>query len=80
MNIKSIKWNGRVQDVTHLGDKTGTFFNYNKAEISKIYRFDNVKEIIEETPTRYMIVYYGGKQIRIFNPIEVEFQPPKEED
>ena len=76
MKIKSIKWNGRVMDVTHIGTKTGTQFVCEHATVSDIGS-ERVEKIEEINLTTYEIFYssYGKKtKRRIFNPIEVEFE------
>ena len=76
MKIKSIKWNGRVMDFTHIGQKTGTKFVTNIAEVSE-FGSEKVEKIEEINLTTYEIYYikYGAKiKLRIFNPIEVLFE------
>ena len=73
MIIKKIRWNGRVQDVTHLGDKTGTQFVCESAEVGEIYSGDRNNEVTlikEITPTVYDI-HYRNRVLRVINPIEV---------
>jgi len=73
MKIKSIKWNGRVMDVSHIGEKTGTQYITDKAEVSD-YGRERVEKIEELNLTTYEIYYnsYGTKtKLRVFNPIEV---------
>jgi len=73
--IKSIKWNGRVMDVTHIGEKTGTQFVTNEATVCK-FGNEKVEKITEVNLNTYDIHYnkYGTKTIlRVFNPIEVLF-------
>ena len=75
MKIKSIKWNGRVMDVTHIGEKTGTRYVTEKAEVSEFGR-ERVEKIEEINLTTYEIYYnkFGNKtKLRIFNPVEVLF-------
>lgn len=72
MKIEKIKWNGRMKDVTYLGEKVGNEFVYDEAEV-RSYGYDYAKEIIEESPTVYLIHFNSGKTIRVFNPIEVTF-------
>ncbi len=80
MKIKSVKWNGRVMDITHLGDKTGTKFAYQEAEVSE-YGTEKVSKIEEINLTTYEIHKRGhsGQQqiLRIFNPFEVLFEEEK---
>ena len=68
--IKKIRWNGRVMDVTHVGDKTGTKFFCNEAKVEEFGR-NRVNKIIEESLTVYSIFYSNGDVLRIFNPIDV---------
>jgi hypothetical protein len=75
MKIKSIKWNGRVMDVTHIGVKTGTQYVIEKAEVSE-YGRERVEKIEEINLTTYEIYYnkFGIKtKLRVFNPVEVLF-------
>jgi len=76
MKIKSIKWNGMIREIIHLGTKTGTQFIYEEATVSNIGN-PIVEKIEEINLTTYEIYYsnYGKKTIhRIFNPIEVIFE------
>ena len=77
--IKSIKWNPHYVDRVYNGEKLGENFKCNFSKVTEVFthhaKFDheNCKEIIEETPTIYMIKFHDGVSLRIFNPIEVEF-------
>ena len=80
MKIKSITWNGHMttvqnqmnlektlayqcnRSVVHYGERTG------------IYDITKCHEIIEESPTIYLLKFSDGAALRIFNPIEVEFE------
>jgi len=79
MKIKSIKWNGHYQDRNFNGETLGKNYKYSKAtvmESDRVYRKDNHEyciEIIEESPTIYLIKFHDETALRIFNPIEVEF-------
>ena len=76
MEIKSIKWNGRVMDVTHVGEKTGTKYVTDEAKVSEFGR-ERVEKIEEINLTTYEIHYnkFGKKSVlRIFNPVEVLFE------
>ncbi len=69
MKIIGIKWNGKIEDITHIGEKTGTKYKYNRDEI--------VEKIVEVNQTIYDIYYNKkGKKtvLRVFNPIEVEYE------
>ena len=75
MKIKSISWNPRVMDVTHIGDKTGTKFVQSKAEVSEFGR-ERVEKIEEISLNIYEIHYLEFNKrsiLRIFNPCEVLF-------
>jgi len=74
--IRSIKWNGRVQDITFNGDKTGTQFKFDEAIVTE-YSRKRVEKIEEVNLTTYDIYYseFGRKtKLRVFNPIEVLFE------
>lgn len=74
MKIKKIKWSGRAQDVTHIGEKTGTKFVCDEVEVSE-FGYDKAQEITEDSLTVYSIHYRDGRILRVFNPIEVLFVP-----
>ena len=78
--ITSIKWNPHYVDRTFNGEKLGEKFNFSESKVIKeLYsanqKFDHsiCKEIIEETPTIYMIYFWDNTSMRVFNPIEVSF-------
>lgn len=87
MIIQSIKWNGRVMDVTHIGQKTGTKYVYHEETVSQKWMFGDstrkfIRSIVEVTPTVYDIHYRinsEDKIQRIFNPIEVNYIEEKNE-
>lgn len=80
MKIQSIKWNGRVQDITHVGQKTGDIFIFEEAKLSSPSytnpAIEHIYEIEEIDKHIYDIKYtlqYKNYIRRIFNPIEVNF-------
>ena len=78
MEIKKIKWSGRVIDITHIGEKTGTKFTCEEAEVSEFTSFEKrIEKILEVNLTTYEIYYSKGDILRVFNPIEVLFCMPK---
>lgn len=78
MEIVSIKWNGRVLDTTHMGEKTGTKFSCSEVSISKKH-YGGASEkhyisISKMGSNKYNITYrqYGKDYVlSVFNPIEV---------
>ena len=79
MKIISITWNGHYNDIYDgSGGKVGTRYVTNTCNVTKAnYGYepkDICKEIIEESPTIYLIKFHYGKMLRIFNPIEVLFE------
>jgi hypothetical protein len=78
MKTQSIKWNGRVQDISHLGQKTGDMFIFEEAQLSSPEYINPaikyIYEIEEIDKTIYNIKYklqYKEYIQRVFNPIEV---------
>ena len=78
--ITSIKWNPHYVDRTFNGEKLGEKFNCSESTVMKElysqqakYDHKNCKEIIEESPTIYMIKFWDNTSLRVFNPIEVGF-------
>ena len=70
--IKKIRWNNRVMDVIHKGEKTGTKHVCDEAEVEEFGR-NRVIEIKEESLTVYSIHYLNGNIRRVLNPIDVLF-------
>lgn len=77
MKIKKIKWNGRVEDQTHMSEKTGTNFIWTEAEVysgfGRIHP-DDVMRIEEQSPRIYNLYFRNGNMLRILDPIEVYYE------
>lgn len=80
MKIKSIAWNGHnttVQNQMNL--ETAIVYTCKRSVVCKgdrtgIYNTSQCSEIVEESPTIYLLKFSDGNALRIFNPIEVEFE------
>lgn len=81
MKIIGIKWNPHYEDRNFNGETLGRNFICSHSVVKKElyshqakYDHSNCKEIIEENLTTYIIHFWDNKSVRVFNPLEVEFE------